>query len=215
LRSRGRAEFYQLRGRGAAARTRRHPRVYNGDLMRTASLLCAWLCLPSAVMAQAPTEKGRLGLALTGITQAWTGDLDGMVERRLVRVLTTFSKTQYFIDRGQPRGTAYDQGKLFETALNEKLKTGNLTIAVQFIPLSRDELIPALLEGKGDIVMADLTVTPERRQSVDFTESWITGVEEIVVTSPNGPTVTSLDDLSGKSVFVRPSSSYYQSLQEL
>jgi len=122
---------------------------------------------------------------------------------------------QEVIVLGQPRGTAYDQGKLLEAALNQQLKTGNLTVAVQFIPLSRNELIPALLEGKGDIVMADLTVTPERRQSVDFTESWITGVEEIVVTSPNGPTVTSLDDLSGKSVFVRPSSSYYQSLQEL
>ena len=66
--------------------------------------------------AQAPTEKGRLGIPLTEITRPWTGDLPGMVERRMVRVLTTYSKTQYFIDRGTPRGTAYDQGKLLEEA---------------------------------------------------------------------------------------------------
>jgi hypothetical protein len=52
---------------------------------------CPELSPPSAVSApiasaQAPTEKGRLGLTLSQITTAWTGDLDGMVERRMVRV---------------------------------------------------------------------------------------------------------------------------------
>jgi membrane-bound lytic murein transglycosylase MltF len=157
-------------------------------------------------------ERGRMGLALTEITKPWTGDLDGMVERRMIRVLTTYSKTQFFIDQGTPRGTAYDQGRLLETELNKKLAAGHLTIRVQFVPLSRNELIPALLEGKGDIVMADLTVTTERMQMVDFTEPWIGNVEEIVVTSPNAPPVTTEDDLSGREVFVRESSSYYQSL---
>ena len=175
----------------------------------------ALLCLSVAVYAQAPTEKGRLGIAMTEILKPWTGDLDGMVERRMIRVLTTYNKTQYFIDKGTPRGTAYDQGKLLETELNQKLKTGNLQVAIQFIPLSRGELIPALLEGKGDIVMADLTVTPEREKQVDFTQSWIAGVDEIVVASPAVPAITSVDDLSGKDVFVRPSSSYYQSLTVL
>jgi membrane-bound lytic murein transglycosylase MltF len=145
----------------------------------------------------------------------WTGDLDGMAERRMIRVLTTYSKTQYFIDRGTPRGTAYDQGKLLEEALNKKFAAGHLTVNMQFVPLSRDELIPALLEGKGDVVMADLTVTPERQEIVDFLDPWIAGVEEIVVASPRAPQITSVDDLSGKDVFVRPSSSYYESLVAL
>jgi hypothetical protein len=168
--------------------------------LRAALLLTAALTavLSAGLLAQAPTEKGRLGLALTDIMKPWTGDLDGMVERRMIRILTTYSRTQYFIDRGTPRGTAYDQGKLLENELNTKLKTGNLTIQVQFIPLSRDELMPALLEGKGDVVMADLTVTPERAERVDFTEPWIAGVDEIVVTSPTGPVIASVDDLSGK-----------------
>ena len=175
----------------------------------------ALVCLSAGLGAQAPTEKGRLGIALTEILKPWTGDLDGMAERRMIRVLTTYSKTQYFIDQGTPRGTAYDQGRLLETALNEKLKTGNLKIAFQFIPVSRDDLIPALVEGKGDIVMATLTVTPEREKVVDFTDPWIAGVDEIVVTGPAVPAITSVDDLSGKDVFVRQSSSYFESLTAL
>jgi len=164
---------------------------------------------------QAPTAKGRTGLALEPITTAWTGDFDGMSERRLVRVLTVYSKTLYFIDKGTPRGTAYDQGKLLEDFVNKSAGTGQLKINVQFVPMSRDELIPALLEGRGDIIMADMTVTPERKQRVDFTAPWIDGVDEIVVTSPGGPPVESTDDLAGKDVFVRESSSYFQSLTKL
>jgi membrane-bound lytic murein transglycosylase MltF len=172
--------------------------------------------LSGVLSAQAPTDKGRLGLDLTRITAPWTGDLDGMVERRMVRVLTAYSKTQYFIDRGTPRGTAYDQGKLLEAALNRRLnRADHAQIHVQFVPVSRSELIPALLAGKGDIVMANLTVTPERQQVVDFTEPWIDGIDEIVVTSPNGPAIGSVDDLSGKDVFVRASSSYHQSRLDL
>jgi membrane-bound lytic murein transglycosylase MltF len=178
-------------------------------------LASAFACLESPAAAQAPTEKGRLGLDLDEITTSWTGDLDGMAERRMIRVLTAFSKTQFFIDRGTPRGTAYDQGKLLEEALNKKFKSGQIALHVQFVPMSRNELLPALLEGKGDIVMADLTVTPERAKVVDFVDPWITGVDEIVVTKPGGPNIATIDDLSGKEVFVRESSSYYQSLLQL
>jgi membrane-bound lytic murein transglycosylase MltF len=169
----------------------------------------------ASVMAQAPMDKGRLGIPLTEVMKPWTGDLDGMVERRMIRVLTTFSKTQYFIDRGTPRGTAYDMGKLLEASLNKAFAKGHLAVNVQFIPLSRDELIPALLAGKGDVVMANLTVTPERQRLVDFADPWIAGVEEIVVTSPGAPPIMSVDDLSGKDAFVRESSSYFESLLAL
>ena len=169
----------------------------------------------SPMRPQAPTAKGRTGLELSPITTAWTGDLDGMVERRMIRVLTVYSKTLYFIDRGTPRGTAYDQGKLLEAAINRAAGTGHLKINVQFIPLSRDELIPALLSGRGDLIMANMTVTPERLRDVDFADPWITGVNEIVVTSPDAPAVHTLDDLSGREVFVRESSSYFQSLSTL
>ena len=191
------------------------PALASRFIRRLPGVLVAISCLGALTSAQAPTEKGRLGLTLTQITTPWTGDLDGMIERRMVRVLTAFSKTQYFIDRGTPRGTAYDQGRLLEEHLNKVFGKAVAAIHVQFVPLSRSELIPALNAGKGDIVMADLTVTPERQELADFTSPWIQGVEEIVVTRPDGPVINSVDDLSGQDVFVRESSSYYQSLISL
>jgi membrane-bound lytic murein transglycosylase MltF len=63
--------------------------------------------------------------------------------------------------------------------------------------------------------MGNLTITPERQKIVDFTDPWIANVDEIVVTGPNGPAIAALDDLSGQEVFVRESSSYYDSLVAL
>jgi membrane-bound lytic murein transglycosylase MltF len=173
------------------------------------------VCATGRAGAQAPTEKGRTGLDLATLLAKWTGDLDGMQKRRTIRVLTAYNRTLYFIDKGTERGTAADQGRLLEAELNKTLAEGHLKVNVIFVPVSRDELLPALIDGRGDIVMGNLTVTPERQTIVDFVDPWIANVEEIVVTGPNGPAITSLDDLSGQEVFVRESSSYYQSLGTL
>ena len=116
--------------------------------LRSLTMTLALVVAGATAGAQAPREQGRLGLRVEQITDTWTGDLDGMVERRLIRVLTVYSRTQYFVDRGVPRGTAYDEGKLLEEALNKKLGPGQLKVSVQFVPVSRDELIPWLLQGR-------------------------------------------------------------------
>jgi membrane-bound lytic murein transglycosylase MltF len=149
------------------------------------------------------------------VSPRWTGDLDGMIQRRVIRVLVPYSKTQYFIDEGEQRGIAYEFGKKFEEDLNTRLKTGNLRVHVVFVPTTRDELLPALIEGRGDVVSAALTVTPEREKMVDFTAPSFTNVNEIVVTGPGAPNIASLDDLAGQQVFVRQSSAYYESLGKL
>jgi membrane-bound lytic murein transglycosylase MltF len=145
----------------------------------------------------------------------FTGDLDEMVERRLVRVGVTYSRTHYFVDKGQQRGGAYEYGKLMEDELNKRRKTGNLRVAFWFVPLPRDQLLPALVDGRVDMVIAAMTVTPERQQLVDFTNPTREDVDEVVVTGPGAPSIASVDDLSGQEVLVRRSSSYYQSLVSL
>jgi membrane-bound lytic murein transglycosylase MltF len=149
------------------------------------------------------------------LDKAYTGDLDGMVKRRLVRIGVAFNRTLYFVDKGVQRGLAYEYGKLMEDKLNEKLKTGNLKVHFAFVPLPRDHLLPALVDGKVDMVIAQLTVTPARQRIVDFTNPTRKNVDEVVVTGPGAPAIATVDDLSGKSVFVRKTSSYYQSLLEL
>jgi membrane-bound lytic murein transglycosylase MltF len=145
----------------------------------------------------------------------WTGDLDEMTKRRVIRVLVAYNRTNYFLDKDTQRGTAYDAMTLFEKELNQKLKLGKLGLHVVFIPVSRDELLTGLLEGRGDVAIAALTITPERLKIVDFTDPVYTNGSEFVVTGPGAPKITTLDDLSGREVYVRKSSSFYQSLQDL
>ena len=56
-----------------------------------------------------------------------------------------------------------------------------------------DGLIPALEAGRIQFIMAGLTVTEERKQSVNFTESYATGVQVVIV--KEGSAITSADDL--------------------
>jgi membrane-bound lytic murein transglycosylase MltF len=168
--------------------------------------------------AQSPPAKPkpqRAGLAHDHLTQKWTGDLDGMIERRRIRILTVYGKTFYFVDKGTQRGIVHDLGVQLEEELNRKLKTKHLRVSIAFIPVSRDELLPALVEGRGDIAAANLTITPERLKMVDFADPWLRDVDEIVVTGPQSPSIASRDDLAGKEVFVRRSSSYHGSLLKL
>jgi membrane-bound lytic murein transglycosylase MltF len=145
----------------------------------------------------------------------FTGDFDAMVKRRLIRAGVVFNRTQYFIDKGVQRGISYESINLFEEELNKRLKTGLLKVHVAIVPLSRNQLFSALQDGKVDLVAAALTITPERRKQVDFSTPTRTGVSEIGVTSKDAPPVATKDDLSGREVFVRRSSSYYESLESL
>jgi membrane-bound lytic murein transglycosylase MltF len=147
--------------------------------------------------------------------QVYSGDLDGMVSRRIIRAGVPFNRTFYFIDKGQPRGLSYEYMTLFEDKLNEQLKTGNMRVHVILLPMPHDALLPALKAGKLDLVAAQLTVTPERQKLVDFSNPTRQNVNEVVVTGPGSPTIGSPEDLSGKRVFVRKSSSYYASLEAL
>jgi membrane-bound lytic murein transglycosylase MltF len=167
---------------------------------------------------QAPpnTELAALPPELRAIVdKPFTGDLDGMVQRRLIRAGVPFNRTFYFIDKGLPRGLSYEYLTLFDDKLNQSRNTGNVKVHVVLLPMPRDALLPALQAGKLDMVVAQLTVTPERQKLVDFSNPTRTNVSEVVVTGPGGPVINSLDDLSGKRVFVRKTSSYYSSLQAL
>jgi len=181
------------------------------------SLVCVCLSvsLPAFAQDQPSPEKHELHQA--PVLKPWTGDLDGMVQRRVIRALVAPSRTSYWLVGLRQTGAEYELLRAFENEINQHYKTQgkHIRIHVVFIPTSRDELIPGLLEGRGDIAAGILTVTPERLEQVDFGEPFFRGVKEIVVTGPGSPELTSLDDLSGKEVFVRKSSSYWTHLEGL
>jgi membrane-bound lytic murein transglycosylase MltF len=145
----------------------------------------------------------------------WTGDFDGMKERRLIRILTPYSSIFYFIDRGQEFGSVHDLGRQLEAWLNRKYHDRSRPLRIMFIPTARDRLLPDLLEGLGDIAAGNLTITPNRQALVDFTAAARKDVNEIVVTGPAAPALETLQDLAQVTIYVRESSSYFEHLRTL
>lgn len=176
---------------------------------------------PAKDKTLAQDERETLQVNMDDIMQPWKGDLPGMLDRRVIRVLTTYSKTFFFTVKGTQRGLTHDIFIEFDRNLNlklakdKKLKQRHLKVRIIFVPVARDQLLTALNEGRGDIAAANLTITPARQALVTFTDPLYPKVQELLLSGPASPKVESLEQLSGKTVFVRPSSSYHESLVAL
>jgi len=138
-----------------------------------------------------------------------------MVKRRMIRVLTVQNPVLYFIDRGREVGMTYDAIQDFEKDLNKKLGNKLIELHVIPIPVPRDQLFTALAAGRGDISAGMLTVTPERQKLVDFSDPLASNVKEVLVTGPGSAPIASMEDLSGREVYVRPSSAYAEHIKNL
>jgi len=169
----------------------------------------------SILSGTAAVDKKSLEKEILFQQKTMLGDFDKMVQHRTIRALVVYSKTFYFLDRGRQYGISYEALRGFEKFVNKKLKTKTLKVQVVFIPVSRDELIPSLLNGLGDIAVANLTITTQRQKQVDFSNPFLSGVKELLVTGPSALPINSIDDLAGKEIHVRRSSSYYESLVQL
>jgi membrane-bound lytic murein transglycosylase MltF len=210
--------------RHTSARRIRQPRVHALRSALAAATAALAFIVPygaPAVAADAKAATAPQHAAATDATKLpaglrpWKGDWDGIVKRRTMRVLVVPSRTFYFVDKGTQRGISYDVFRGFEDEINRKQKTKALKFHVTFIPVPRDELIPALRNGRGDVAAANLTITEAREKLVDFSGPLMTGVRELVVTGPQSPALKTLDDLSGQEVYVRKSSSYFEHLEAL
>jgi len=162
-----------------------------------------------------PAGEEALPNHLVSLVREFRGDFDAMVERRVIRALVTPSLTQYFLDGPVQRGVSFEALQHFEKTLNEQLNTGNLKVYVAIVPVTRDQIIPALVAGRADLAAANLTITPARSALVDFSEPFATDIAEVIVTGPSAPPLATLDDLAGKEIHVRRSSSYFESLKRL
>ena len=162
-----------------------------------------------------PSAGDILPMPFRVIWEPWQGDFDGMVERRIIRAVVPFGGYQFYYDDGLPKGATYDLLHRMESYINTELGRRNIKVYVVFIPVSRDELIPAVLNGHADLVAGDLTITPERADLVDFARPMLKDIDEVIVTGPGAPPIETLDDLAGQEVVVRESSSYFEHLQFL
>jgi membrane-bound lytic murein transglycosylase MltF len=83
------------------------------------------------------------------------------------------------------------------------------------IPTPSENLLSGLREGRGDIAAGNLTITSERQEIVDFSDPFASGAKEIIVAGERTSALGTIEDLSGMEIYIRPSSSYYESLKRL
>jgi membrane-bound lytic murein transglycosylase MltF len=175
-------------------------------------------CLAAAIAFFCASAAAAEPRALPTHEVEYKADLDGLIARRLIRVAAPYSRTLYFNDKGRERGLCADFVRDFETWINRKYakQLGNRPITVVLRPVTRDELLSTVAEGYADIAVGNLTITEERRKVLDFVpQQGMPPAREIVVTGPRSRRVPTADDLSGRTVHVRPSSSYHESLVRL
>jgi membrane-bound lytic murein transglycosylase MltF len=174
---------------------------------------------PVASAADEPLEPAPeatpLPAGLAPLVEPFKGDFDDMLKRRLIRVLTVQNPVLYTVDRGREIGITYENLKAFERHVNDKAGNKIVTVHVIAIPVARDELIPRLVAGQGDIAAAALTVTHDRQKLVDFSEPFSTDVREVLVSGPDFAPLSGIDDLSGREVYVRESSSHAEHIRKL
>lgn len=144
--------------------------------------------------------------------------LQKIQERKTLIAIVDNSSTGYFIYRGQPMGYDYDLLNLFAQHMGLELEV-KLTTSIK-------DAFEMLNNGEGDIIAYSLTVTKERKQIVDFTDSHYTTRQVLVQRKPENWRQMTLDqinkhlvrnqvDLIGKEIHVRKSSSYVDRLHNL
>ncbi len=145
-------------------------------------------------------------------------DLPQIRERGILRGITTYSATSYFIYRGRPMGYEYE-------LLNRLADHLGLELEI-VIARNLDSLFAMLRRGDGDIIAHGLTITQERKEKVAFALPHTTTQQVLVQKKPDNWRDMKLHEIEnelirnpikliGKEVYVRHNSAYYQRLINL
>lgn len=114
--------------------------------------------------------------------------------RLLVGTEPTFPPFEFVDEKNQIVGFDID-------IANELAK--RLGVRLEIVSLPFDSLIPALLQGKIDLIIAGMTITEERAKVVDFSKPYFEANQAIVVRKDGKFAPKSLEDLVGKKVAVQ------------
>ncbi len=171
-------------------------------------------CRPTANKENTETRKAEEAIALSPIEK----DLPKMKEEGVLKAITVYSATSYFLYRGQPMG--------FEYELLERLAK-NLRLDLKIVVArDMDDVLNMLNRGEGDIVAYGLAITDQRKKKVNFTEYHTISHQVLVQKKPDNwrkmklheiqrSLIDDAIELIGDTVWVRKNSSYYERLINL
>ena len=153
------------------------------DIMKKIVSIALTVALMAAVVTGCGSDKGAAAGGASGIDSAALAD--GVLT---VGTNAEFPPFEYLGDNGEPDG--FDMALI--KAIGEELGVEVVVENMEF-----DSLVSAI-GSKIDVAIAGMTVTDERKQSVDFSESYYNAVQHVLV--PIDSTIATYDDLKGKTI---------------
>jgi membrane-bound lytic murein transglycosylase MltF len=147
----------------------------------------------------------------------WTGDLDGMQDRQVIRILVPYSKTLFFYDKKKEMGVVHDLGVSLEKWANQQQgpEGGKKGLKVVFVPVPEERLLPDLMAGLGDVAAGGLSMSTDGQGKIDFSNPLAPDSGAVIVTRKRGDPIGSLEQLSGREVVIHASSPSYETLRAL
>ncbi len=140
--------------------------------------------------------------------ERYVGDLDEMKRRGRLRILipANIGGVFYLPREGWPVESQHDAATAF--ARSQGLEP-------ELVPVAAfSQMIPALLEGRGDLIVANLSITEGRRKKMSFSVP-LTTVKQQVLVAQSVDGIAKLGDLVGKRVMLERSSSFWERLASL
>ncbi len=164
--------------------------------------------LAEVALEQKPEERNSAASALTVDDSTYTGDLAVLKNRGKLRILipANIGGAFYLPRKGWPVDAQH------ETASSFARRHGLEPVLVPVASFA--DMIPSLLEGKGDIIAANLTVTERRREEIAFSVP-LTTVHQQVLVAQDQTGIQGVKDLVGKRVMVDPHSSFWDRMAAL
>jgi len=134
-------------------------------------------------------------------------DLDAIKKRGVIKLITRYNSSSYFLYKGTEHGFEYD-------FFREFAKEEGLSVEVVIIR-NGENPIDMLNSGEGDVIAANYVATPKRQKYIDFTRPYNLVNQVIVLPDYSEPVPKTVGDMGPITISVRRRSSYYQTLKRL
>ncbi len=158
--------------------------------------------------AGGPDEEALIASALTGHTrQRYVADLAEIKRKGVLRVITRNSSTSYFLHRGAEAGFNYELAKLLADEIGVRLE--------MVVPRAPRDMVPWLLQGRGDIIIGGMPIDAPRARRVHMTRPYLQTVHVVVTRKGRVPAITKVEDLATATLVAHPSSSAIKRLRQL
>ena len=156
----------------------------------SAAALALTACGGSASTASSAAASSVAASSEAASTSAAAAELTTVEAGKLTMATNaTFPPYEMTTDSGEIEGIDIDTAK----AIAEKLG-----LELQVDDMEFDAALLSVQQGKADMVMAGVTVTDERKAVMDFSDSYATVIQSVIV--PEGSDIASVDDLAGKKI---------------